>query len=137
MLHCSFSVSLIIRVGTFVLIASHGINRCGPTLYFERPFGNFISISRYSWHCSCCDSCLDKCRRKRELRPRTIWVGRPLKSDQKAKFPPNKIRNQKYSIITFIPVVRNKFLHNMTSALSGLLSISNSNVNLKVFLHLV
>ncbi len=54
---------------------------------------------------SCCDSCFDKCRRKQELRPRTIWVGRPLKADQKSKFPPNKIRNQKYNIITFIPMV--------------------------------
>ncbi len=50
---------------------------------------------------------MDRCRRKRELRPRTIWVGRPLRSDQKAKFPPNKIRNQKYNVITFIPMVPN------------------------------
>uniref|UniRef100_A0AAG5DB84 Phospholipid-transporting ATPase n=1 Tax=Anopheles atroparvus TaxID=41427 RepID=A0AAG5DB84_ANOAO len=37
----------------------------------------------------------------KELKPRTIYIGRPLTE----KFPPNEIRNQKYNIFTFLPLV--------------------------------
>ena len=44
------------------------------------------------------------CCREKELSSRTIWVGREQSSTQ--KFPPNVIRNQKYSLFSFIPMVR-------------------------------
>uniref|UniRef100_A0A182RCP2 Phospholipid-transporting ATPase n=1 Tax=Anopheles funestus TaxID=62324 RepID=A0A182RCP2_ANOFN len=37
----------------------------------------------------------------KELKPRTIYIGRPLTE----KFPPNEIRNQKYNFFTFLPLV--------------------------------
>uniref|UniRef100_A0A2M3Z0S1 Phospholipid-transporting ATPase n=1 Tax=Anopheles braziliensis TaxID=58242 RepID=A0A2M3Z0S1_9DIPT len=37
----------------------------------------------------------------KELKPRTIYIGRPLTE----KFPPNEIRNQKYNLFTFLPLV--------------------------------
>jgi len=46
-----------------------------------------------SWRSWCC--------RTRPSQPRTVWLGRPTI----AAFPPNLIRNQKYSLITFIPLV--------------------------------
>ena len=42
-----------------------------------------------------------RCCGKKEFSSRTVWVGRP----NVEKFPANVIRNQKYSIITFIPLV--------------------------------
>uniref|UniRef100_A0ABD2XC76 Phospholipid-transporting ATPase n=1 Tax=Trichogramma kaykai TaxID=54128 RepID=A0ABD2XC76_9HYME len=42
-----------------------------------------------------------KCCKEKELRARTIAIGQPLHE----KFPTNVIRNQKYSIITFLPMV--------------------------------
>ena len=50
----------------------------------------------------CC--CLDWCAKK-EPSPRTVWVGKSVDSNFQ-QFPPNVIRNQKYSIFSFIPVVR-------------------------------
>jgi phospholipid-translocating ATPase len=49
----------------------------------------------------CC--CLDWCAKK-EPSPRTVWVGKSVDSNFQ-QFPPNVIRNQKYSIFSFIPVV--------------------------------
>ncbi|XP_039441902.1 probable phospholipid-transporting ATPase IIA isoform X2 [Culex pipiens pallens] len=37
----------------------------------------------------------------KELKPRTILIGRPTAE----KFPPNEIRNQKYNFFTFLPLV--------------------------------
>ncbi|XP_055550514.1 probable phospholipid-transporting ATPase IIA isoform X2 [Wyeomyia smithii] len=37
----------------------------------------------------------------KELKPRTILIGKPSTE----KFPPNEIRNQKYNIFTFLPLV--------------------------------
>jgi len=49
----------------------------------------------------CC--CLDWFAKK-EPSPRTVWVGKSVDSNFQ-QFPPNVIRNQKYSIFSFIPVV--------------------------------
>lgn len=46
-------------------------------------------------------SCWKKWFRPRELRARTVNLGRPTTE----KFPPNEIRNQKYNFITFLPLV--------------------------------
>jgi len=46
-----------------------------------------------SWPAWCC--------RKKEASSRTVWVGRPTIQ----QFPPNVIRNQKYSLFSFIPLV--------------------------------
>ncbi|PSN40754.1 putative phospholipid-transporting ATPase IIB [Blattella germanica] len=49
----------------------------------------------------CCSWLWRRCCRERELKSRTIVVGRPSPE----KFPANVIRNQKYNIITFLPLV--------------------------------
>jgi len=41
------------------------------------------------------------CCKKREASSRTVWVGRPTLQP----FPPNVIRNQKYSMFSFLPLV--------------------------------
>ncbi|XP_013389080.1 probable phospholipid-transporting ATPase IIB [Lingula anatina] len=55
----------------------------------------------------CWDALVEKCRRKVEYKPRTIWVGKRAKTDigDGVVYPPNVIRNQKYSIFSFIPLV--------------------------------
>jgi len=53
--------------------------------------------------CRCCESFWSKCRGGRDYKPRTIYLGRPNPTD--GKFPANIIRNQKYSVLTFIPLV--------------------------------
>uniref|UniRef100_A0A8C4NK30 Phospholipid-transporting ATPase n=1 Tax=Eptatretus burgeri TaxID=7764 RepID=A0A8C4NK30_EPTBU len=52
---------------------------------------------------SCCGCGCWPCCRRRELRPRTVWLGHPEKSEE--KYPRNAIKNQKYNIVTFIPGV--------------------------------
>nr|XP_053768301.1 probable phospholipid-transporting ATPase IIB isoform X4 [Desmodus rotundus] len=52
---------------------------------------------------SCCDWLMNVCRRKRELKARTVWLGHPEKCEE--KHPRNSIKNQKYNIFTFIPGV--------------------------------
>ncbi|XP_077608825.1 putative phospholipid-transporting ATPase IIB isoform X1 [Crocuta crocuta] len=52
---------------------------------------------------SCCDWLINICRRKRELKARTVWLGCPEKCEE--KHPRNSIKNQKYNIFTFIPGV--------------------------------
>uniref|UniRef100_A0A8D8VQQ7 Phospholipid-transporting ATPase n=1 Tax=Cacopsylla melanoneura TaxID=428564 RepID=A0A8D8VQQ7_9HEMI len=42
-----------------------------------------------------------KCRREREIEARTILIGEPCGG----KYPANVIRNQKYNVITFLPLV--------------------------------
>lgn len=52
----------------------------------------------------CCESFWTRCRGKPDYKPRSVYLARPSgPTDQ--KFPANIIRNQKYSIITFIPLV--------------------------------
>ncbi|XP_074211407.1 putative phospholipid-transporting ATPase IIB isoform X3 [Camelus bactrianus] len=52
---------------------------------------------------SCCDWLINICQRKRELKARTVWLGYPEKCEE--KHPRNSIKNQKYSVFTFIPGV--------------------------------
>ncbi|KAF7691399.1 hypothetical protein HF521_011696 [Silurus meridionalis] len=52
---------------------------------------------------SCCDHMAHMCRRKKELKARTVWLGHPEKCEE--KYPKNAIKNQKYNIITFVPGV--------------------------------
>ena len=49
----------------------------------------------------CCSWTSWLCCRKREAQSRNIFVGRPSLH----QFPPNLIRNQKYNVITFLPVL--------------------------------
>lgn len=51
---------------------------------------------------SCCESIMDKCRRKKELKPRSVWVG---KTHTATRYPSNAVRNQKYNMFSFIPMV--------------------------------
>ncbi|KAL9974886.1 hypothetical protein ACROYT_G011986 [Oculina patagonica] len=60
-----------------------------------------------------CRSCFDKLMGKVEMKPRTVVLGRESATQ---KFPRNVIRNQKYNIITFIPLTlynQFKFFLNM------------------------
>uniref|UniRef100_A0A8C4Y2P8 Phospholipid-transporting ATPase n=1 Tax=Gopherus evgoodei TaxID=1825980 RepID=A0A8C4Y2P8_9SAUR len=52
---------------------------------------------------SCCDWLINICRRKKELKARTVWLGCPEKCEE--KYPRNAIKNQKYNFFTFIPGV--------------------------------
>ncbi|XP_066600374.1 probable phospholipid-transporting ATPase IIB isoform X2 [Prorops nasuta] len=49
----------------------------------------------------CCTWIWRKCCRERELRARVIHIGQPMYE----KFPTNVIRNQKYNVLTFLPMV--------------------------------
>uniref|UniRef100_A0A8C5R0B8 Phospholipid-transporting ATPase n=1 Tax=Leptobrachium leishanense TaxID=445787 RepID=A0A8C5R0B8_9ANUR len=54
----------------------------------------------------CCE-CLGCCGR-RELKPRTVWLGHPEKREQ--RYPRNVINNQKYNFFTFLPgILFNQF----------------------------
>uniref|UniRef100_A0A672QJ95 Phospholipid-transporting ATPase n=1 Tax=Sinocyclocheilus grahami TaxID=75366 RepID=A0A672QJ95_SINGR len=53
---------------------------------------------------SCCECLVHTCRRKKELKARTVWLGHPEKCEE--KYPKNAIKNQKYNIVTFVPGVR-------------------------------
>uniref|UniRef100_A0A8C7YB77 Phospholipid-transporting ATPase n=1 Tax=Oryzias sinensis TaxID=183150 RepID=A0A8C7YB77_9TELE len=52
---------------------------------------------------SCCDCLLRLCRRRKELKARTVWLGCPEKCEE--KYSKNIIKNQKYNILTFVPGV--------------------------------
>ncbi|XP_017310328.1 probable phospholipid-transporting ATPase IIB [Ictalurus punctatus] len=52
---------------------------------------------------SCCEYLAHVCRRKKELKARTVWLGHPEKCEE--KYPKNAIKNQKYNILTFVPGV--------------------------------
>ena len=57
----------------------------------------------YIFYCfSCCNMFSRGCCSKKELQSRTVWIGRECAQ----KFPPNVIRNQKYNVLTFFPLVR-------------------------------
>ncbi|XP_011702092.1 PREDICTED: probable phospholipid-transporting ATPase IIB isoform X1 [Wasmannia auropunctata] len=51
--------------------------------------------------CGCCTWMWRRCCRERELRARVIHIGQPMHE----KFPTNVIRNQKYNVVTFLPLV--------------------------------
>ena len=59
----------------------------------------FYSFCAKMW-CFCC--------RDKALTSRTVWLGRETEGQ---KFPPNVIRNQKYSLFSFIPKVSTKIWH--------------------------
>ncbi|KAL3860831.1 hypothetical protein ACJMK2_010896, partial [Sinanodonta woodiana] len=65
--------------------------------------------SWFSFYCSerwnnCCARCWDRlCKRKKVYKARTVPIGQERVLHE--KFPKNVIRNQKYSIITFVPKV--------------------------------
>jgi len=46
-----------------------------------------------------------KCRRKKEYQPRTLYLGGRKEGKDAPRYPPNIIRNQKYNIISFVPLV--------------------------------
>uniref|UniRef100_A0A4W3HVC6 Phospholipid-transporting ATPase n=1 Tax=Callorhinchus milii TaxID=7868 RepID=A0A4W3HVC6_CALMI len=52
---------------------------------------------------SCCDWLANICRRKKEHKARTVWLGCPEKCEE--KYPRNAIKNQKYNFFTFVPGV--------------------------------
>ncbi|XP_022661121.1 probable phospholipid-transporting ATPase IIA isoform X2 [Varroa jacobsoni] len=97
----------------FSLLSGVCLGVCGRCCRFRRR-------RRASWFwwccfCNCLASCCCfakmrgsqlawcfKCFRRPELRPRQVFLGRES-TDQ--KFPANKIRNQKYNLFTFIPLV--------------------------------
>ncbi len=45
------------------------------------------------------------CFGQKEMEARNVWIGKEALSSGSHKFPPNVIRNQKYSVLSFIPVV--------------------------------
>lgn len=59
------------------------------------------SLILHSFCFSCWCSIFRKCCGPRELRPRTILLGKPTVG----QFPANAIRNQKYNFVTFLPLV--------------------------------
>ena len=72
---------------------------------------------------SCCGMGWFWCCRQKEMSSRTVWVGR----DCSQKFPANVIRNQKYNIFSFLPLV-SKIFCQYTSEMS-LCSAFHSNSN--------
>ena len=68
----------------------------------KRGVGYYLTSGWKNACSNCCDSCLDKCKRKKELKPRSLWIG---KTHTATKYPSNAIRNQKYNVFTFIPCV--------------------------------
>lgn len=66
----------------------------------RRRINNF-SVFLRSCFCGCCTWMWRRCCRERELRARVIQIGQQMHE----KFPTNVIRNQKYNIVTFLPLV--------------------------------
>ncbi|XP_060821154.1 probable phospholipid-transporting ATPase IIA isoform X1 [Bombus pascuorum] len=62
---------------------------------------NDFSIFLKNCLCGCCTWMWRRCCRERELRARVIHIGQLMHE----KFPTNVIRNQKYNIVTFLPLV--------------------------------
>ncbi|KAF6774117.1 hypothetical protein AHF37_06404 [Paragonimus kellicotti] len=55
----------------------------------------------------CAGRCRNCCFREKAYRARVVNLGHPSKTQH---FPSNKINNQKYSILSFFPLVR-RILH--------------------------
>lgn len=70
-----------------------------------------LNIVSYPFFNRFCQWVWQKCFRKKELTSRTIVIGK----QSTEKYSPNVIRNQKYTIITFLPKVWILFLfkHNL------------------------
>uniref|UniRef100_A0A7N5ZX45 Phospholipid-transporting ATPase n=1 Tax=Anabas testudineus TaxID=64144 RepID=A0A7N5ZX45_ANATE len=71
---------------------------------------------------SCCDCLAHICRRKKELKARTVWLGCPEKCEE--KYPKNAIKNQKYNIFTFVPGVSDSSFQRPTWTFSLIRSYS-------------
>lgn len=70
----------------------------------------FFIVFRHSCSgLSCCEYLAHVCRRKKELKARTVWLGHPEKCEE--KYPKNAIKNQKYNVLTFVPGVSVKHTH--------------------------
>uniref|UniRef100_A0A672ST08 Phospholipid-transporting ATPase n=1 Tax=Sinocyclocheilus grahami TaxID=75366 RepID=A0A672ST08_SINGR len=74
--------------------SAYNMNLSNHWMIFFLPW----SLSR-----SCCECLVHTCRRKKELKVRTVWLGHPEKCEE--KYPKNAIKNQKYNIVTFVPGV--------------------------------
>ncbi|KAF2361694.1 P-type ATPase subfamily IV [Trinorchestia longiramus] len=77
-----------------------------PDIDFNSSFSNRRHSKSGFW-CSicsrfCCHFTMWGCCRRKELSARTVHIGSP---DTSARYPPNTVKNQKYNIITFIPMV--------------------------------
>ena len=64
-----------------------------------------------------CANLYQCCRRQKELKSRTVWIG--LSHEQQREksddyFPPNGIRNQKYNFFSFLPLVSTFFFNHPT-----------------------
>ncbi|XP_070194788.1 probable phospholipid-transporting ATPase IIB isoform X2 [Littorina saxatilis] len=68
-----------------------------------RSIGYFLSEGWINLCTGCFCKLFSKCRRNRALKPRTVYIGMARGAPE--KHPRNVIRNQKYSIISFIPKV--------------------------------
>ncbi|XP_033626415.1 probable phospholipid-transporting ATPase IIA isoform X1 [Asterias rubens] len=62
-----------------------------------------LCCSIYDSCTNCCQSCKGRIFKEKELKPRNVWLGRH--GPEEEHYPANKIRNQKYNIITFLPLV--------------------------------
>ncbi|CAI9715878.1 probable phospholipid-transporting ATPase IIB isoform X2 [Octopus vulgaris] len=68
-----------------------------------RTLGYYLSEGWWHVCCGCLASLFSKCCRKKELQPRIIHIG--LSRGPLEKYSKNVIRNQKYSVFSFIPKV--------------------------------
>ncbi|GFO25333.1 phospholipid-transporting ATPase [Plakobranchus ocellatus] len=73
-----------------------------------RGAGNFMRLLSLRWS-GLCSSCWRRvfslCCRQKELQARTVHIGLGERANTETKYAKNVVRNQKYSIITFIPMV--------------------------------
>ena len=63
----------------------------------------------------CCSRLWRWCCGPKEYTSRTVWIGR----ENWEKFPPNIIRNQKYNVFTFIPIVSTVTYSYLPNSLAG------------------
>uniref|UniRef100_A0A671M945 Phospholipid-transporting ATPase n=1 Tax=Sinocyclocheilus anshuiensis TaxID=1608454 RepID=A0A671M945_9TELE len=77
----------------------------GTASAYDMNLSNHWMIFFLPWSLSrsCCECLVHTCRRKKELKVRTVWLGHPEKCEE--KYPKNAIKNQKYNIVTFVPGV--------------------------------
>ncbi|XP_048254813.1 probable phospholipid-transporting ATPase IIB isoform X1 [Haliotis cracherodii] len=71
--------------------------------YRTRSLGYFLSEGWINMCASCWSRIFSRCRRQKEYKPRNVYIG--LATGPQEKYPRNVVKNQKYSIITFIPKV--------------------------------
>uniref|UniRef100_A0A8C2IM51 Phospholipid-transporting ATPase n=1 Tax=Cyprinus carpio TaxID=7962 RepID=A0A8C2IM51_CYPCA len=93
------------RIRAFVLVGRGLFGRSTGLLFSLVNLSNHCMIFFLLWSLSrsCCECLVHTCRRKKELKARTVWLGHPEKCEE--KYPKNAIKNQKYNIVTFVPGV--------------------------------